>query len=175
MIHRVFCISVELYRNSLIVTGVALVVSVISNAFYKHSTGDFPSDGPEWLKSAFKFLLSKRPIAMLTNFNNQARPSHLNIHFNYCNSSVSISSDLILGRGAFDREKRGRGIPQYPERRKRLVLENAVYFIRSFIVCMYPRDFIDTFLDFNTLNKCTINLKKKNSFIYLARYNIIYS
>ncbi|XP_026819731.1 neuronal acetylcholine receptor subunit beta-2-like [Rhopalosiphum maidis] len=60
---------VLLYRNSLILTSIALVITVISNALYKHGTDDFPRNGPEWLKSVSTFLLSKKPIAMLTNFN----------------------------------------------------------------------------------------------------------
>ncbi|XP_025208517.1 neuronal acetylcholine receptor subunit beta-2-like [Melanaphis sacchari] len=60
-----------LYRNSLILTAIALIVTVISNAFYKHGTDDFPRNGPEWLKSVSTFLLNKKPIAMLTNFNTQ--------------------------------------------------------------------------------------------------------
>uniref|UniRef100_A0A2S2NSS6 Neuronal acetylcholine receptor subunit beta-2 n=1 Tax=Schizaphis graminum TaxID=13262 RepID=A0A2S2NSS6_SCHGA len=62
---------VLLYRNSLILTSIALIITVISNALYKHGTDDFPRNGPEWLKSVSTFLLSKKPIAMLTNFNTQ--------------------------------------------------------------------------------------------------------
>lgn len=69
----IYYISVLLYRNSLVLTATALVISVISNVLYKHSTQDFPHAGPEWLKSTLKFILNKKPIAMLTNFNNQVR------------------------------------------------------------------------------------------------------
>lgn len=68
-----FYVSVLLYRNSLILTSIALIITVISNALYKHGTDDFPRNGPEWLKSVSTFLLSKKPIAMLTNFNTQVR------------------------------------------------------------------------------------------------------
>lgn len=60
---------VLLYRNSLILTAIALIITVISNEFYKHGTDDFPRNGPEWLKSVSTFLLNKKPIAVLTNFN----------------------------------------------------------------------------------------------------------
>lgn len=66
-------ISVLLYRNSLILTAVAIIITVISNEMYKHSTEDFPRNGPEWLKSVSTFLLNKRPISMLTNFNTQVK------------------------------------------------------------------------------------------------------
>lgn len=68
-----FYISVLFYRNSLLLTATALIISVISNVLYKRSTEDFPRAGPEWLKNALKFVLNKIPIAMLTNFNNQVR------------------------------------------------------------------------------------------------------
>jgi len=51
-------ISVLLYRNSLILTSIALIITVVSNAIYKHSTDDFPLNGPEWLKSVSKFVLN---------------------------------------------------------------------------------------------------------------------
>jgi len=66
-------ISVLLYRNSLILTAIALIITVISNEFYKHGTDDFPRNGPEWLKSVSTFLLNKKPIAVLTNFNTRVR------------------------------------------------------------------------------------------------------
>jgi len=75
-------ISVLLYRNSLILTAIAFIITVISNAIYKHSTDDFPRNGPEWLKSVSAFLLNKRPIAMLTNFNTQVR-CIIESNFNY--------------------------------------------------------------------------------------------
>ncbi|KAL5244524.1 hypothetical protein ACI65C_011934 [Semiaphis heraclei] len=62
---------VLLYRNSLILTAIAFIITVISNSIYKHSTDDFPHNGPEWLKSVSTFLLSKIPISMLTHFNTQ--------------------------------------------------------------------------------------------------------
>jgi len=49
----------------------ALVISVISDILYKYGTEDFPRNAPNWLKSLLTFLLNKRPIAMLTNFNTQ--------------------------------------------------------------------------------------------------------
>lgn len=66
-------ISVLLYRNSLILTAVSLIISVVSNEFYKRSTEDFPLNGPEWAKNGIKFLLNKKPISLLTNFNTQVR------------------------------------------------------------------------------------------------------
>ncbi|VVC32869.1 Hypothetical protein CINCED_3A023710 [Cinara cedri] len=62
---------VLLYRNSLILTAVAIVICVVSNELYKHGTEDFPINPPEWIKSASAFLLSKRPITIFTHFNNQ--------------------------------------------------------------------------------------------------------
>lgn len=62
-----------MYRNSLILTAIALIMSVISNELYKRSTEDFPPNGPEWAKNIIKFLLDKKPISMLTNFNTQVR------------------------------------------------------------------------------------------------------
>lgn len=69
----IFYILVLLYRNSLFLTATALIISVISNVLYKCSTEDFPRDNPQWLKTALKCILNKRPIAMLTNFNNQVK------------------------------------------------------------------------------------------------------
>lgn len=74
--------SVLLYRNSLILTAIAFIITVISNSIYKHSTDDFPHNGPEWLKSVSTFLLSKIPISMLTHFNTQVR-SIIEYNFKY--------------------------------------------------------------------------------------------
>jgi len=74
-------ISVLLYRNSLLLTAIAFIITVISNSIYKHSIDDFPHNVPEWLKSVSTFLLNKRPIAMLTNFNTQVR-SIIEYNFN---------------------------------------------------------------------------------------------
>lgn len=62
-----------MYRNSLILTAIAFIISVISNELYKRGTEDFPSNSPEWIKSVSIFLLNKRPISVLTNFNTQVR------------------------------------------------------------------------------------------------------
>jgi len=68
-----FYISVLLYRNSLILTAMTIIISVINNEFYKLGTEDFPRKSPEWLKSVTTLLLNKRPINFLTNFNTQVR------------------------------------------------------------------------------------------------------
>ncbi|XP_050420721.1 acetylcholine receptor subunit alpha-1-B-like [Adelges cooleyi] len=62
---------VLLYRNCLIQTAISLFISVLSNELYKRGTDDFPPESPEWLKSTSAFLLSRKPISMLTNFDNQ--------------------------------------------------------------------------------------------------------
>jgi len=70
-------ISVLLYRNSLILTAIALIITVISNEIYKQSTDDFPRNCPEWLKSVLKFFLNKIPIALLTNFYTQVSSRYI--------------------------------------------------------------------------------------------------
>lgn len=49
----------------------SIVISIISNELYNRSTENNPQNGPEWLKSILKFLLNKKPITMLTQFNTQ--------------------------------------------------------------------------------------------------------
>lgn len=68
-----FYILVSLYRNSLILTAVALIMSVISNELYKRSAEDFPRNGPKWATNLIKLLLNKKAISMLTSFNTQVR------------------------------------------------------------------------------------------------------
>lgn len=62
-------ISVVLFRNSLILTATAIVISVITSKLYAYGTEDFPSDAPKWLKSSSAFFLNIKLFSTLTNFN----------------------------------------------------------------------------------------------------------
>lgn len=89
-------ISALLYRNSLILTAVALIISVIINELNTRSAEDFPRDGPEWVKNLIKFLLSKEPISKLINFNTQVRLIIFNVHF-FKLKLLHLKSNSILG------------------------------------------------------------------------------